>query len=619
MAIHYLDIDDEVTTAVARMRASVEPHVGLVLPAGSHVATSRINFRLLAREAASRDLRLAIVAPETSVRAIAIAAGVPAYATVAAYEEALADEAAQEARERRRAADVAFSGTSGGRAGADHGRSGADHARPAADRAREQGPGSPVSPTEAGRTPGPSGAGEARGGGSVSAGRAGASDRAGPGGGAAPGGGIVAGAAAGGGAGGAADATPGGSRTGARSLGALPVAPRVHDEPRRRRRWALPLVVLLLLIVAAGGAGAYLLLPSATIVVTPVGVAQGPIQLQVTADPTVTSVDAARLVIPAQQVPVPLTADGTFPATGQKVDQVAATGTVTFISNDTIDPVTIPAGTTVATGAGIQFLTSTTVVTPRATVNGTTITPGRASSGVTAVAPGPAGNVVAHAITVVSTRLQAFQVTADNAEPTTGGSRTVTKVISKQDYDAAVKQLATRINGQLSGAAASPSAAPSGATVIPGTATLGDVVTAPASDGLVGVARSSFQLTATATATVLAVSEQPLDGLAASHLQADVPAGWSLFPDSVRTSVSDPTVQDGRVTFTVTAQGERWHPLDAAALLAQVKGHSVSDARTILQQYGEVSIATWPSYVTTIPTLDARVTLTVAPPKRAGS
>ena len=612
MAIHYLDIDDEVTTAVARLRASAEPHVGLVLPAGSHVATSRINFRLLAREAAARDLRLAIVAPETSVRAIAIAAGVPAYATVAAYEEALADEAAQEARERRRGPDAAFSGASGARA--------------AADRARDRGPGSPASPTSAGRTSEPSGPAGAGGGGAAQARGAGAPDRAGPGDGSAPGDGaapsagiVTGGAAIGGGAAGAVDPAPGGSKTGARSLGALPVAPRVHDEPRRTRRWVLPLVVLLLVIVAAGAAGAYLLLPSARIVVTPVGVAQGPIQLQVTADPTVTSVDPARLVIPAQQVPVPLTVDGTFPATGQKVDQVAATGTVTFISNDTIDPVTIPAGTTVATGAGIQFLTSSTVVTPRATVNGTTITPGRASSGVTAVAPGPAGNVAAHAINVVSTRLQAFQVTADNAQATTGGSRTVTKVISKQDYDAAVKQLATRINAQLSGAAASPSAAPSGATVIPGTATLGDVVTAPASDGLVGVARSSFQLTATATGTVLAVSEQPLDGLATSHLQADVPAGWSLFPDSVRTSVSDPTVQDGSVTFTVTAQGERWHPLDAATLLAQVKGHSVSDARTILQQYGEVSIATWPSYVTTIPTLDARVTLTVAPPKRAGS
>jgi hypothetical protein len=69
----------------------------------------------------------------------------------------------------------------------------------------------------------------------------------------------------------------------------------------------------------------------------------------------------------------------------------------------------------------------------------------------------------------------------------------------------------------------------------------------------------------------------------------------------------------------VTAQGERWRAVDPAALLAQVKGRTVTDARTILEQYGEVSITTWPSYVTTIPTFDARVSLTVASPKRAGS
>ena len=378
-------------------------------------------------------------------------------------------------------------------------------------------------------------------------------------------------------------------------------------------------VLLVLVLIAVGGAGAYLVLPSARIVVTPLGVAQGPISLQVIADPAVTSVDQANLVIPAQQVPLPLSVQGTFPATGQKVDLTPASGTVTFTSNDTIDPVTIPAGTTVATGAGVQFLTQTTVITPRATVSGTTINPGRASTGVQAVTPGTGGNVQAHAIVVAPTRLQAFQVSVDNAAATSGGTRTVTRVVSQQDYDAAVKQLGSRIAAQLPGAASDSSQAPSGTTVIPATASLGPVTTAPAATALVGTQNASFQLTATATATVLAVSQQPLAGLATSRLQQQVPAGWSLFPDSIRTSVSDANVQDGHVTFTVTAQGERWHPVDAAALLDQVKGRSVADARTILQQYGEVSISTWPSFVSTIPTLDFRVSLTVAQPRRSGS
>ncbi len=601
MTIHYLDVDDEVTTAVARLRTASEPHVALVLPAGSRIATSRINFRLLAREAAARDRRLAIVAPETAVRAIAIAAGLPAYATVASYEQALADELAQEARERHVPAGPAPSLRSATfRRGADAG-SPAEPDAPAGAGAAEAGvgpagaPAGPGARTPLGEVPGGAGTGSI--GGAAETG--GADERAGRDGGGQPG---------------------RGQPTGARSAGALPVAGPLREPsgPRGRRRTLLALLVLVVLLVTAG-AGAYLVLPSATIVVTPLTMAAGPVSLQVTADPTVTSVDAANLVIPARQVPVPLSVEGTFPATGQKISQTPATGSVTFTSNDTIDPVTIPAGTTVGTPGGVQFLTQATVVTPRATVSGTTINPGQASAPVQAVTPGTSGNVPAHAISVVPNRLQAFQVSVDNPAATSGGTRTVTKVVSQQDYDAAVKQLDTRLAAQLTSALASPSLAPAGTTLVPASATLGASSTAPAASALVGTAVPSFQLTATAAGSVLALSTQPLAGLAATYLEKAIPAGWSLFPDSIRTTESDPVVQDGRVTVTVTARGERWHPLDAASLLSQVKGRSVADARSILAQYGQVSITTWPSFVTTIPTLEARVTLTVASPRPSGS
>jgi hypothetical protein len=45
----YLDVEDEITSAATRIRTAAGPRVGLVLPFGSRVATSRINFRLLAR------------------------------------------------------------------------------------------------------------------------------------------------------------------------------------------------------------------------------------------------------------------------------------------------------------------------------------------------------------------------------------------------------------------------------------------------------------------------------------------------------------------------------------------------------------------------------------------
>jgi hypothetical protein len=84
----YLDVDDEITSAAARIRATDAEQITLVLPYGSRLATSRINFRLLAREARERDKRLDIVSGDASARALAAAAGLPVHASVASYEAA---------------------------------------------------------------------------------------------------------------------------------------------------------------------------------------------------------------------------------------------------------------------------------------------------------------------------------------------------------------------------------------------------------------------------------------------------------------------------------------------------------------------------------------------------
>jgi hypothetical protein len=101
MAVFYLDVDDEITSAAARIRASADVDVALVLPAGSRIATSRINFRLLAREAAGHSRRLGIVAPEASARALAASAGLPVFPSVVEYDEARGTEGAAVAADRK--------------------------------------------------------------------------------------------------------------------------------------------------------------------------------------------------------------------------------------------------------------------------------------------------------------------------------------------------------------------------------------------------------------------------------------------------------------------------------------------------------------------------------------
>ncbi len=89
VTIVYLDPEDEITSAATRIRQAPGTRVALVVPFGSRVATSRINFRLLAREAMVNGRRLDIVAPDASARALAASAGIPVFASIGEYEAAL--------------------------------------------------------------------------------------------------------------------------------------------------------------------------------------------------------------------------------------------------------------------------------------------------------------------------------------------------------------------------------------------------------------------------------------------------------------------------------------------------------------------------------------------------
>src|SRR4249919_2248735 len=88
--IIYLEVDDEITSAAARIRSSEATRLAVVLPYGSRVATSRINFRLLSRDALTHEKRLSIVSGDPATRALAASAGLPVFSSVAEYETSVA-------------------------------------------------------------------------------------------------------------------------------------------------------------------------------------------------------------------------------------------------------------------------------------------------------------------------------------------------------------------------------------------------------------------------------------------------------------------------------------------------------------------------------------------------
>ena len=86
MSVSYLDVADEITDAVTRLRAANDKRVILVLPPGSRIGTSRINFRLLLREAQQHGVSLDVVSGEPGVRALAASAGARTFGTVGEAE-----------------------------------------------------------------------------------------------------------------------------------------------------------------------------------------------------------------------------------------------------------------------------------------------------------------------------------------------------------------------------------------------------------------------------------------------------------------------------------------------------------------------------------------------------
>jgi hypothetical protein len=92
-----------------------------------------------------------------------------------------------------------------------------------------------------------------------------------------------------------------------------------------------------------------------------------------------------------------------------------------------------------------------------------------------------------------------------------------------------------------------------------------------------------------------------------------VAADHRIVETSIRIDPGEAIVQGASVSFPVAVRATQVRVLDANALREQIKGKSLDEARAILEPYGEVALSVWPEWVGTIPTIDARLELTVGP------
>ncbi|HYK95837.1 MAG TPA: baseplate J/gp47 family protein [Candidatus Dormibacteraeota bacterium] len=541
----YLDVDDEITSAAARIRSAEADRLALVLPYGSRLATSRINFRLLAREAAERGKRIEIICADASARALAVAAGLVVHPSVAAFEgrSVPVDAAAGAA-----AAAAAAAATTPGFASSLASRaSGSIRKRRASDAAED------------------------------------------------------------------ADGT---------SLVTLPrrSSPKVPivgpPRPPVRTGVAIGIGVALIALVIVGSLVAADLLPAATITLHPRAEQLGPLALTIEARADVTAPDPAGLAIPAQRITFQLQAAQTFTATGMKLVETKATGTVTFSNFDTGGANRIDAGAIVKTPDGIEFATQAAVTLPNATIQFPfTIVPSTASVGVQAVTAGPNGNVGNNTITVVPKGQNRRLLQVTNEQATTGGASTPTTVISSQDVDAAKAAIDAALNADLDRQVSARTGVPVGLTLFPETRAVGATTYATDPATFVDTEAPTFDLNATAQATVIAVDPTPLGAVAEARLRTKVTSGWAVLAGSIASEVGVPSVAGEVISYPVSVHGTEVHGFDQAALIGQIKGLLLGDARARLADYGDVEISVWPDWVSTIPTHTDRITFAIGEPQ----
>ena len=388
--------------------------------------------------------------------------------------------------------------------------------------------------------------------------------------------------------------------------------PQPRSAAGERSRLTLVVVLAALgLALLVGGVGAYLVLPSATIVITPRAEGLVPVDITVTADPSASQPDSVARVVPADVVSLEVTVHDTFAVTGKRVEETEAAGTVRFSNLDFLRSNTVAGGSIVSTNAGVRFRTVATVTVPRADLVGLTVFPGRINVNVTAVEPGLAGNVEPNTIVIVPKGEDPQALKVVNPDGTAGGTHDEFPQVAQEDVDGAMNQLTTSLSAEFQTRLTDPSIASPGATVFGETANLGPATPTVDPATLVGQEVESFELGLTAQGTVVTVDPAPVRQIADDLLRATVEPGHELVAGSIEVRVGSPVVSGQSVTFSATATGKDVAILDPAELRKLVLGKSLHDAREILAPYGDVELTAWPDWVSSVPTLADRVDVRV--------
>ncbi|MBA2595057.1 MAG: baseplate J/gp47 family protein [Chloroflexia bacterium] len=386
--------------------------------------------------------------------------------------------------------------------------------------------------------------------------------------------------------------------------------PMLSNPPRR---W-LPVAVVLGVLVIGAFLALNLLVPQATVRIVPRSAPLiGSVMFDVTADGQPLDAGAVFALAP-QERQVEVVWESAAPVTGVRLEPDGTASSAIELRNASAEPLTIDAGTAVATETGVAFTFVEAVTVPAA--DPASGAPGAATGRVQAEAPGAAGNVGTGEL---GGRLPNGVYYSNRMGPAGGGSDKEFPVVAQADLEALS---AAAIGAAPTLAATAVAETEPGAALLP--ATVSVAAQRDEFDHEVGEDTESVSLQATMTIVV-----QTYDGAAASadyeqrlasSLADDAPAGFALEPEEI--VFGEPVAMEETergIRLEVTAEADANAVLDEAersALAAALAGASPEQATAILAESTDIadfSIEYQPSWLAPqMPKNAARIQFEVA-------
>ena len=344
------------------------------------------------------------------------------------------------------------------------------------------------------------------------------------------------------------------------------------------------------------------ILPSAEITLTPRRELRT-LPIEFILDPSMEPPASGRR-LPAETILVALEGERRSPATGAThLPSAAATGTAA-LTNLTAEEITVPAGTGLrASASGVRFTTTEALTLPAESE-------AEGEVPIQAATPGPQGNLPAGAIDAVE-GLIGFQIGATNPDPTTGGAETTASAVSAADRlllrTSLMAELQARALPEMSEALAP------GLTLVPGSLEISQILQEQF-DFEIGQPTATLGLLLQVEFSGVVVGTEQVETAAARLLEADMPAGSLVVPDSLllrRDPARDGRRPSGEYTLAYLAEQQIAERLDFEQVRRAAGGRWSESAPSVLAERFQLDrpalIRSRPAWLPWLPWLDIRL------------